>query len=68
MYLCAVISLHGLLESEAVFGDSCFLAVGVWKAAVRVAESVGFVSGFFGQIGVPFWLLFDAAVLADITK
>jgi len=62
MDLCAVVTLHGLLESEAVFVDGCFLAVGVWKAAVRVAESVGFVSGFFGQFGVPFWLLFVAAV------
>jgi hypothetical protein len=50
MDLCAVVALHCLLESEAVFGDACFLAVGVWESAVGVAKSVGFVSDFFGQL------------------
>jgi hypothetical protein len=49
MLLLAVVTLHGLLKREAVFCDGCFLAVGVWEAAVGVAESVGFVSCVFGQ-------------------
>jgi hypothetical protein len=50
MRLLAVVTLHGLLKREAVFGNGRFLAVGVWEAAVGVAESVGFVSCVFGQL------------------
>jgi hypothetical protein len=50
MNLFAVVTLHSLLKSEAVFGDGCFLAVGVWETAVGVSEPIGFVSGFFGQL------------------
>jgi hypothetical protein len=42
----AVVTLHGLVKREVVFGYVAFLAVCVGESAVGVAESVGFVLGF----------------------